>query len=186
MPPGKSNQEHLGTFNIFARKSLSTPSHRRLQSAMSGLSPYPPSSQTANTTFRNSMTSTILTESSISITILSPKPVSLKHASPPGIGVQALADTFMALRMHFDSPAGKELSIQIFEPIYHGARSLVQLGQFQYDLLGVTPTDLWDFAERDHRFKKLALACAYAVRFLDSMSVSSHIPGISYFCPFVS
>ena len=76
MPPGKSNQKHLGTFSIFARKSSSTPSHRRQPSTISGLSPYPPSSQTANTTFRNSMTSTILTESSISITILSPKPVS--------------------------------------------------------------------------------------------------------------
>ena len=77
------------------------------------------------------MTSTILTESSISITILSPEPVSLKHASPPGIGLEGLADTFMALRVHFDSPAGKEFSIQIFEPIYHVARSPVQLGQLQ-------------------------------------------------------
>ena len=84
----------------------------------------------------------------------------------------------MALR--FDYPAGKELSIQIFDPIYHGARSLVQLGQFQYDLLGVTPTGLWDFAEREDRFKKFALACAYAVKFLDSMSVSTFEPYTRY------
>jgi ribonucleoside-diphosphate reductase subunit M1 len=36
-----------------------------------------------------------------------------------GVGVQGLADTFMALRMPFDSPKAKELNIQIFETIYH-------------------------------------------------------------------
>jgi ribonucleoside-diphosphate reductase subunit M1 len=40
---------------------------------------------------------------------------------PTGIGVQGLADTFMALRMPFDSPKAKELNIKIFETIYHGA-----------------------------------------------------------------
>ncbi|KAF8511288.1 hypothetical protein JB92DRAFT_2831215 [Gautieria morchelliformis] len=40
---------------------------------------------------------------------------------PIGIGVQGPADTFMALRMPFDSTAAKELNIQIFETIYHAA-----------------------------------------------------------------
>jgi ribonucleoside-diphosphate reductase subunit M1 len=83
---------------------------------------------------------------------------------PIGIGVQGLADTFMALRMPFDSPEAKELNIKIFETIYHGALeasceiaatdgtyetwvgSPAEQGQLQYDLWGVTPTDLWDWS----------------------------------------
>jgi ribonucleoside-diphosphate reductase subunit M1 len=40
---------------------------------------------------------------------------------PVGVGVQGLADTFMALHMPFDLPAANKLNIQIFETIYHGA-----------------------------------------------------------------
>ncbi|KIM25727.1 hypothetical protein M408DRAFT_206835 [Serendipita vermifera MAFF 305830] len=82
---------------------------------------------------------------------------------PIGIGVQGLADTFMALRMPFDSPAAKELNIQIFETIYHAAceasaemaeeqgpyetweGSPASEGKLQYDLWGVQPTGLWDW-----------------------------------------
>jgi ribonucleoside-diphosphate reductase subunit M1 len=82
---------------------------------------------------------------------------------PIGIGVQGLADTFMALHMPFDSSAAKQLNIQIFETIYHGALeasaemaeknghyeswvgSPAQQGQLQFDLWGVTPTGLWDW-----------------------------------------
>jgi ribonucleoside-diphosphate reductase subunit M1 len=83
---------------------------------------------------------------------------------PIGVGVQGLADTFMALRMPFDSPEAKELNIQIFETIYHGALeasceiaakdgpyetwvgSPAEQGQLQFDLWGVTPTNLWDWS----------------------------------------
>jgi len=83
---------------------------------------------------------------------------------PIGVGVQGLADTFMALHMPFDSPAAKQLKFQIFETIYHGALeasvemaekdgpyetwvgSPTQQGQLQFDLWWVTPTDLWDWA----------------------------------------
>ena len=83
---------------------------------------------------------------------------------PIGIGVQGLADAFMILRMPFDSPAAKELNKQIFETIYHAAceascemaeadgpyetyqGSPASQGKLQFDLWGVTPTDLWDWA----------------------------------------
>jgi len=83
---------------------------------------------------------------------------------PIGICVQGLADTFMALRMPFESPEAKELNIQIFETIYHGALeassdiaardgpyetwvgSPAEQGQLQFDLWGVTPTDMWDWS----------------------------------------
>jgi ribonucleoside-diphosphate reductase subunit M1 len=82
---------------------------------------------------------------------------------PIGLGVQGLADAFLALRLPFDSPEAKQLNIQIFETIYHGALtascelalelgtyetypgSPVSQGQLQYDLWGRTPTDLWDW-----------------------------------------
>ena len=84
---------------------------------------------------------------------------------PVGLGVQGLADTFMALRMPFDSPAAKEMNVQIFETIYHAAceasmemalaegpyetweGSPASQGKLQFDLWGVTPTSLWDWTE---------------------------------------
>ncbi|KAH8701487.1 ribonucleoside-diphosphate reductase-like protein subunit large [Phaeosphaeriaceae sp. PMI808] len=83
---------------------------------------------------------------------------------PIGLGVQGLADAFLALRLPFESPEAKKLNIQIFETIYHAALtsscdiakelgtyatyegSPISKGQLQYDLWGVTPTDLWDWA----------------------------------------
>ncbi|KAJ8328829.1 ribonucleotide-diphosphate reductase subunit rnr1 [Batrachochytrium dendrobatidis] len=40
---------------------------------------------------------------------------------PIGLGVQGLADTFIKMRMPFDSPEAKKLNIQIFEAIYFAA-----------------------------------------------------------------
>lgn len=44
----------------------------------------------------------------------------LKHR-PIGIGIQGLADTFIKMRMSFDSNEAKELNKNIFETIYHGS-----------------------------------------------------------------
>ncbi|KAF4551835.1 Ribonucleoside-diphosphate reductase large chain [Elsinoe fawcettii] len=83
---------------------------------------------------------------------------------PIGLGVQGLADAFLALRLPFDSPEARQLNIQIFETIYHAALtascdiakvlgpyetyegSPVSKGELQYDMWGVTPTDLWDWS----------------------------------------
>ena len=40
---------------------------------------------------------------------------------PIGIGVQGLADTFILMRMPFDSPEAMALNKQIFETIYYAA-----------------------------------------------------------------
>lgn len=40
---------------------------------------------------------------------------------PVGIGVQGLADTFVRMRLAFDSDGAKELNRNIFETIYYGA-----------------------------------------------------------------
>ncbi|KAJ5763909.1 hypothetical protein N7533_002590 [Penicillium manginii] len=83
---------------------------------------------------------------------------------PIALGVNGLADAFLALRLPFDSPEAKQLNIQIFETIYHGALtasaaiakelgtyetypgSPVSQGILQYDMWDRTPTDLWDWA----------------------------------------
>jgi ribonucleoside-diphosphate reductase subunit M1 len=86
----------------------------------------------------------------------------LRHR-PIGLGVQGLADTFLMLRYPFDSTQARELNQQIFETIYHAALeascelaesdgtyetypgSPVSKGILQYDMWGVTPTELWDW-----------------------------------------
>lgn len=82
---------------------------------------------------------------------------------PVGIGVQGLADTFIMLRVAFDSEEAKQLNSEIFETIYHAALvaskdlakeeghyqsypgSPVSQGILQYDMWGVTPTKRWDW-----------------------------------------
>ena len=88
----------------------------------------------------------------------------LRHR-PIGIGVQALADAFILMRLPFDSAGARQLNVQIFETLYYGALeasceqaqrdgpygsyagSPVSKGVLQYDMWGVTPTDLWNWAE---------------------------------------
>ena len=90
----------------------------------------------------------------------------MRHC-PIGIGVQGLADTFMALRLLFDSPEACGLNVKIFETIYHAALeascemaqrdgpyetwvgSPAQQGKLQYDLSGVVPLGLGLDEEED-------------------------------------
>ena len=83
---------------------------------------------------------------------------------PIGLGVQGLADTFIALRMPFESDEAKGLNTDIFETIYYAAMtaskdlavkdgpyetfagSPLSQGQFQFDLWDVTPrSGRWDW-----------------------------------------
>ena len=83
---------------------------------------------------------------------------------PIGLGVQGLADTFIALRMPFESDEAKGLNVDIFETIYYAAMmaskdlavqdgpyetfagSPLSQGKFQFDLWGVTPqSGRWDW-----------------------------------------
>ena len=84
---------------------------------------------------------------------------------PVGIGIQGLADTFMELRMPYQSPEAKTLNSEIFETIYYAAMSMskdlaieegkyetyegspVSKGIFQPDMWNVTPSDRWDWAK---------------------------------------
>merc|ERR1712038_124052 len=83
---------------------------------------------------------------------------------PIGIGIQGLADAYIMMRFPFESEEAALLNKQIFETIYFGALeascemaekegaystyagSPVSKGQLQYDMWGVTPTSLHDWA----------------------------------------
>ena len=109
---------------------------------------------------------------------------------PIGIGVQGLADTFMALRMPFDSPEARLLNIQIFETIYHGALeassemaardstyetyegSPASQGQLQYDLWNMTPTGLWDWISLKQRIAQTGLRNSLLVAPMPTASTS--------------
>jgi ribonucleoside-diphosphate reductase subunit M1 len=109
---------------------------------------------------------------------------------PIGIGVQGLADTFMQLRMPFESEAAKQLNIQIFETIYHaGVEASVEMaaldgpyetfegspasqGQLQFDLWGVTPTGLWEWEGLKERVKRVGLRNSLLVAPMPTASTS--------------
>jgi len=83
---------------------------------------------------------------------------------PIGIGIQGLADAYILMRLPFESEEACLLNKQIFETIYYGALeascelaevdgpystyegSPVSQGKLQYDMWGVTPTNLHDWA----------------------------------------
>jgi ribonucleoside-diphosphate reductase alpha chain len=82
---------------------------------------------------------------------------------PVGLGVQGLADTFILLRLPFESEEARKLNAEIFETIYFAAMtaskdlaklqgpyetfagSPVSKGVFQFDMWGVEPTMRWDW-----------------------------------------
>lgn len=121
---------------------------------------------------------------------------------PIGVGVQGLADTFMALRMPFDSPEAKQLNIQIFETIYHAALeasseiaskdgpyetwegSPAQQGRLQFDLWGVTPTDLWDWASLKAKIAKDGLRNSLLVAPMPTASTSQILGNNECFEPY--
>jgi len=123
---------------------------------------------------------------------------------PIGIGVQGLADAFLALRMPFDSTDAKHLNIQIFETIYHAAveastelaaregpyetfqGSPASKGQLQYDLWGVTPTDLWDWEEVKEKVAKHGLRNSLLVAPMPTASTSQILGFNECFEPYTS
>lgn len=91
------------------------------------------------------------------------KTSNMRHR-PIGIGIQGLADTFMRLRMPFDSPEARGLNKDIFETLYFAAMtaskdlakqkgvyktfegSPISKGVFQFDMWGVEPNSgRWDW-----------------------------------------
>nr|XP_023022514.1 ribonucleoside-diphosphate reductase large subunit-like [Leptinotarsa decemlineata] len=92
-----------------------------------------------------------------------------------GVGVQGLADTFILLRMPFDSEEASQLNKQIFETVYYSAMeascelaekngtyskyegSPASEGVLHYHMWDSKPSDLWNWSELDEKIKKFGL-----------------------------
>lgn len=92
-----------------------------------------------------------------------------------GVGVQGLADVFLALRLPYDSAEARSLNRDIFETIYHAAleqsAELAELhgpyreyqgspasnGMLQVDMWGALPSGRHDFAALRDRIRKSGL-----------------------------
>lgn len=123
---------------------------------------------------------------------------------PIALGVNGLADAFMALRLPFDSPEAKKLNIQIFETIYHGAvEASIELaqedghyesyegspaskGQLQFDLWDVTPSDLWDWDTLKGNMAKHGLRNSLLVAPMPTASTSQILGFNECFEPYTS
>lgn len=123
---------------------------------------------------------------------------------PIALGVQGLADTFMALRLPFDSQEAKELNIQIFETIYHAAvESSIELaaeegayetyegspasqGLLQFDLWNRKPSELWDWDTLKQNMAKHGLRNSLLVAPMPTASTSQILGNNECFEPYTS
>lgn len=123
---------------------------------------------------------------------------------PIGVGVQGLADAFMALRYPFESMQARELNKQIFETIYHAALEasceLAQVegpyptyegspaskGELQFDLWGVTPTGLWDWATLKDSIKQHGIRNSLLLAPMPTASTSQILGFNECFEPYTS
>lgn len=123
---------------------------------------------------------------------------------PIALGVQGLADAFMELRLPFDSVEAKELNIQIFETIYHGAvEASIELakeegayesyegspasqGLLQYDLWGRKPSLLWDWDTLKQNLAQHGLRNSLLVAPMPTASTSQILGNNECFEPYTS
>ena len=127
-----------------------------------------------------------------------------KHR-PIGIGVQGLADTFIMMRMPFDSKEARKLNRDIAETIYFGAMeasmelakadkayetfkgSPVSKGIFQFDMWGVTPdSGRWDWNELKQKVKKHGVRNSLLIAPMPTASTSQILGNNECFEPYTS
>jgi ribonucleoside-diphosphate reductase alpha chain len=124
---------------------------------------------------------------------------------PIGLGIQGLADTFIMLRMPFDSVEAKGLNEDIFETIYYAAvetsmelakvlgtyetygGSPASKGIFQFDMWGVTPkSNRWDWSPLREKVKKYGMRNSLLVAPMPTASTSQILGNNECFEPYTS
>jgi ribonucleoside-diphosphate reductase alpha chain len=124
---------------------------------------------------------------------------------PIGLGVQGLADTFIKLRMPFDSDEASALNKDIFETIYFAAMtaskdlskqegpyetfkgSPVSKGIFQFDMWGVTPSSgRWDWDTLKKEVKQHGVRNSLLVAPMPTASTSQILGNNECFEPYTS
>ncbi|WP_421763325.1 ribonucleoside-diphosphate reductase subunit alpha [Ekhidna sp.] len=128
----------------------------------------------------------------------------MKHR-PIGIGVQGLADTFLLLKMAFESEQAQKLNKEIFETIYFAAMetsmemaieegayetfkgSPVSKGVFQFDMWGVTPdSGRWDWTDLKQKVKKNGVRNSLLLAPMPTASTSQILGNNECFEPYTS
>ncbi|WP_370090097.1 ribonucleoside-diphosphate reductase subunit alpha [Ekhidna sp.] len=128
----------------------------------------------------------------------------MKHR-PIGIGVQGLADTFLLLKMAFESNEARKLNKEIFETIYYAAMetsmeiaqedgayetfkgSPVSKGIFQFDMWGVTPdSGRWDWIDLKQKVKKHGVRNSLLLAPMPTASTSQILGNNECFEPYTS
>ncbi|GIV40242.1 MAG: ribonucleoside-diphosphate reductase [Thermonema sp.] len=128
----------------------------------------------------------------------------LRHR-PIGIGVQGLADTFVMLRMPYDSEEARGLNKDIFETIYYAALeasmelaqkdgpyetyegSPISQGIFQFDMWGVKPTSgRWDWEALRQKILKYGVRNSLLLAPMPTASTSQILGNNECFEPFTS
>ncbi|MEO9965346.1 MAG: ribonucleoside-diphosphate reductase subunit alpha [Reichenbachiella sp.] len=127
----------------------------------------------------------------------------MKHR-PIGIGVQGLADTFIKMKMPFDSDESRQLNKEIFETIYFASMtaskdlakvdgayetfkgSPVSKGIFQYDMWNVTPSERWDWTSLKQEVKKHGVRNSLLLAPMPTASTSQILGNNECFEPYTS
>ncbi|KPM48777.1 ribonucleoside-diphosphate reductase subunit alpha [Jiulongibacter sediminis] len=128
-----------------------------------------------------------------------------KRHRPIGIGVQGLADTFIQLRMPFDSDEARQLNKDIFETIYYAAvetsmelaqeegpyetwkGSPISEGIFQFDMWGVTPeSGRWDWEAMREKVMKHGVRNSLLLAPMPTASTSQILGNNECFEPYTS
>lgn len=123
---------------------------------------------------------------------------------PIGIGIQGLADAFILMRYPFESDEAQLLNKQVFETIYYGALeascelaerdgtystyegSPVSKGLLQYDMWGVTPTDLWDWSALKPKIAKHGIRNSLLLAPMPTASTAQILGNNESFEPYTS
>jgi ribonucleoside-diphosphate reductase alpha chain len=126
---------------------------------------------------------------------------------PVGLGVQGLADTFIALRMPFTSDDAKQLNQDIFETIYFAALtashemakekgtyksykgSPISKGEFQFNMWGVKDEELsgrWDWGKLRTKIKKDGVRNSLLMAPMPTASTSQILGNNECFEPYTS
>lgn len=136
--------------------------------------------------------------------VVEAKNSNMRHR-PIGLGVQGLADTFIMLRMPFDSDEARALNEEIFETIYFGAMeasmelskvngpyesfkgSPVSKGIFQFDMWGVTPrSGRWNWELLKQEVKKNGVRNSLLIAPMPTASTSQILGNNECFEPYTS
>lgn len=123
---------------------------------------------------------------------------------PIGIGIQGLADAFILMRYPYESEESVLLNKQVFETIYYGALEAscelaekygtyetypgcpVSKGILQYEMWGVTPTDLWDWTELKAKIAKHGIRNSLLLSPMPTASTAQILGNNESFEPYTS